>query len=196
MIQRWQDWPQAFAQTLRDPQKMAVEVLQHGFGRPELIQMVVVLAIANVMTIACASALTTVNVPTDAVLMTPVPLAILLAVCMVFLGSALFRAGAFFGGHGTFSQSLMLVIWIQSIGLTFDIGQILLLMISPELAALLGIGALIAIVYCMVNFVQVLHGFSGLGLSLGVFFIAMTATIFIAVILMGIMGFTPTGVET
>jgi hypothetical protein len=131
-----------------------------------------------------------------AVQVTPFTLTILIAASMMILASALSQAGRILGGEGKFDAALMLVIWLQAIGLTFDVVQIALMGVSPTLAALFGVGTFFALLWCTVNFVKTLHGFPSLAKAVITLIIAMIGTIFAVVALMALLGITPSGEMT
>ena len=187
-----QGWLRAVGATLNAPADVASQVLAHRYARPILMQAVVVLAIVNLMLIAVVSFIA--PAPVDLVVqVTPISLTTLIAASMIILASALSQAGRILGGTGGFDAALTLVIWLQAVGLTFDLLQIALMGLSPTLSALFGIGTLFALLWCTVNFVQVLHGFTSLGKAAATLAIAMIGTIFAVVVLMALLGLTPSG---
>jgi hypothetical protein len=188
----FQGWIRAVGKSLNAPAEMAGQVLSYQFPRPVLVQAVVVLAIINLMLIAVVSLMTPIPVP-GAVQVTPMTLTIMIAAGMMILASALSQAGRLLGGEGTFDAALTLVIWLQAIGLTLDVVQIALMGVSPTLAALFGVGTFIALLWCTVNFVKILHSFPSLAKAVFTLIIAMIGTIFAVVVLMALLGITPPG---
>ncbi|WP_298291825.1 Yip1 family protein [uncultured Litoreibacter sp.] len=74
--------------------------------------------------------------------------------------------GQMFGGEGAFNDSLVIVIWLQTILIVIQVVQIVIALLSPGLAALLGFGFALFSIWIFVNFVAVAHGFKNLGLVL------------------------------
>jgi hypothetical protein len=188
----FQGWIHAIGATLNATDDTATQVLSYRYERPILMQAVVVLATINLMLIAIVSYIAPAPVEV-AIQVSPVSLTILIAASMVTLAFGLSRAGRIFGGTADFDASLTVVIWLQAVGLTFDLGQIALMGLSPTLAALFGIGSLVALLWCTVKFVKVLHGFSSPAHAWGTLIIAMIGTIFAVVVLMALLGITPSG---
>ncbi|MCG3266283.1 YIP1 family protein [Yoonia sp. I 8.24] len=187
-----QGWLHAVGATLNAPADMAERVLSERFARPTLVQGVIVVAIINLMLLAIVSMLSPPPIE-DAVYVTPITLTILIAGSMFAMAFAIARAGRMLGGAGDFDGALTAVIWLQAVGLTIDVAQIFLMLISPTLAVLLGIGALVALFWCTVNFVNVLHGFASLGKATITLIIAMIGTIIAVVVMMALLGITPSG---
>lgn len=72
--------------------------------------------------------------------------------------------GRMFGGVGHFSGSLLVVVWTQILMLLAQLVQIALLLLSPPLGNLFGLGVGLMAFWLFVNFVAELHGFRSLGL--------------------------------
>ena len=70
--------------------------------------------------------------------------------------------GRAFGGQGTFSGSLLVVVWVQIILVVLQVVQIVILVISATVAALLGIAIAGLGFWLYLNFVAVLHEFKSL----------------------------------
>ena len=191
-----QGWLRAVAMTVNAPSETAERVLQYRFARPVLVQAAIVVSIANVLLLAVASVMATATSEANTLQVTPFALALLIAGSMLIFATAISRAGIMFGGTGSFDGALTIVIWMQAVGLTFDVAQILVMLISPFLAVFVGIGALMVLLRSMVHFVKALHGFESLGKAAAAFFIAMIGTIFAAAILMALLGIAPLGEAT
>ncbi|MDO6589597.1 hypothetical protein DS901_07400 [Loktanella sp. D2R18] len=187
-----QGWLRAVGATLNAPADIADRVLSKRLARPILVQAVIVVAIINLMLLAIVSLLSPPPIE-DTVYVTPFTLTILIAGSMFIMASAIARVGSIFGGAGDFDGALAAVIWLQAVGLTIDIAQIFLMLMSPTLAFMLGIGALVALFWCTVNFINVLHGFASLGKATITLVIAMIGTIFAVVVMMALLGITPSG---
>ncbi len=75
---------------------------------------------------------------------------------------AMHRVGRAFGGTGDFDGALRLTVWLQTVMLFLNVVQMVLLVVLPPLAALMGIVNLGLMLWLMTNFVAVLHGFRAL----------------------------------
>ncbi len=187
-----QGWLRAVGATLNAPADIAERVLSERFARPILVQAVIVVAIFNLMLLAIVSLLSPPPIE-GAVYVTPFTLTILIAGSMLAMAFAIARAGRMLGGTGDFDGALTAVIWLQAVRLTILVAQLGLMIISPTLAFMLGIGVLIAMFWCTIHFVNIVHGFDSLGKSAITSIIAMIGTIFAVVVMMALLGITPSG---
>ena len=103
-----------------------------------------------------------------------------LGVAAVVGGSILLLAatvqvvGRWFGGRAEFSDTLLLMIWLQLVLVAFQALQTVALIVAPAFAGLIAIAAMVLMVWALVNFIAELHGFE----SLGKVFLAMILTLF------------------
>lgn len=102
-------------------------------------------------------------------------------------------AGRLMGGVGTLAGALTIVVWFQSISLTLEAIQLVLVIISPAIASLFGMLSLGAMIWCLVNFINVLHGFSNLGKAAAAIVLALIGAAVCTGILLSIFGLGPTG---
>ncbi|SFR40702.1 hypothetical protein SAMN04488005_1543 [Yoonia tamlensis] len=187
-----QGWFDAITATLKEPDAAAERVFSYRFARSTLLQAVVVLSIINMILLAIVSLITPTSID-GAVHVTPLSLVILIAGSMCILAAAIAKIGRMFGGVGDLDGALTAVVWLQAVGLTLDGAQILLMLLSPLIAVFFGFAALFALAWCTVNFVNVLHGFNSLGKATVTLIVALIGTIIAVVILMALLGITPSG---
>ena len=106
---------------------------------------------------------------------------------------AVHHVGRAMGGTGSFGHALSLVTWLQAIMVVIQAVQILLLVVLPPFAGILGVAGMVVFMWLLTNFVAVLHGFE----SLGRVFVAIIVTgfglAFLAAMVMTILGIQPTG---
>ncbi|MFV0303667.1 MAG: Yip1 family protein [Paracoccus sp. (in: a-proteobacteria)] len=67
--------------------------------------------------------------------------------------------GRLFGGEGRFEDALILTVWLEAILLLVQALQIVLMLFSSDLAAMLGLVAAGMFFYLTVQFTKLLHGF-------------------------------------
>ena len=91
---------------------------------------------------------------------------LILAASLVFSVVALQMAGRALGGAGRFDQALALMVWLQFLLVALQAAQILLVLLIPLFGALLALASVAIMVWCLVHFVDVLHGFGSIGKSL------------------------------
>ncbi len=82
--------------------------------------------------------------------------------------------GRGFGGTGEFDESLLVVTWLQFVLVAVQIVQLVVAVVSPGLAQLIGLVSLFLFIWLLVNFVAVLHGFT----SLPMVFVGMVISMF------------------
>ncbi|HMS94300.1 MAG TPA: YIP1 family protein [Tabrizicola sp.] len=74
--------------------------------------------------------------------------------------------GQSFGGTGTLPDALLVTVWLQVVMLGFQSLQLLAGLVSPALAALVGLTSLGVFLWLLTSFVAELHGFRSRGLVL------------------------------
>lgn len=88
---------------------------------------------------------------------------------------ATYRIGKWRGGHGSFADALLLIVWLQFILLILQAAQLLAQVLLPPLSDLIGLAGIALFFWLMTNFVAELHGFQSL-LSV---FLGILATTFL-----------------
>lgn len=79
------------------------------------------------------------------------------------VGAALmWRLGRSFGGTGTFAQALSLVAWLEVVLILLQLFEVVLILVLPGLAALVGIASLFVLFYLLTHFTAALNGFKSL----------------------------------
>ncbi len=96
---------------------------------------------------------------------------------------ACFQVGRGFGGRGSFADSLLVLVWLQTILIGLQILQLLVGVVMPLLADLLSLITLMATFWLVTHFIAALHGFR----SLGLVFLAVIVTLVGMVILMAVI---------
>ena len=149
--------------TITNPREGATTVLSFSFGREVLWMIMALIVVLSGVLSRVASFLApptgapeiTAQFMTSPLLSAALMLGVLMlmVICTHFIGRG-------FGGTGEFNESLSLVIWLQTIMLMIQVVQLVLLLVSPFLAALLGFGSVALFLWLYVNFVAVLHGFT------------------------------------
>ncbi|WP_137112197.1 YIP1 family protein [Rhodobacter sp. SY28-1] len=93
------------------------------------------------------------------------------------------RVGRAFGGSGSFPDALLIVVWLQCLTLVLQLLQLVVNMISPALAGIIGLGGFVLFLWLMASFIAELHGFR----SRGLVFAGMVVTAFAAGLLIGVV---------
>jgi len=125
----------------------------------------------------------------------PFMLAVVQLVLMLFAVFTVDLVGRRMGGTGDFDGAITIVVWLQFIMICLQLAQILLLLVSPLLAFLLGIVGLILFFWMFTQFIMELHGFSSAISVLMAVFLSMVAFAVLMSVLIGVLGVTVPGVS-
>lgn len=106
----------------------------------------------------------------------PLALAGLQLGAIVLAAGLMAGVGQIFGGRGRFEDALLLTTWIEVVLLLVQLGQLLVSLVAPGLAGMIGLAAIVVFLWLTVQFVKALHGFrSGVRVFLGVMATAFLA---------------------
>jgi hypothetical protein len=97
------------------------------------------------------------------VVFTPFAYATVLGASLVMLVFALHYTGQAIGGTGSFAATLTLVVWLEVLATAIRVVQAVVYLILPPLGALVSLVGLALLVWTLLNFINVLHGFQSLG---------------------------------
>lgn len=167
----------------REPRQAAADVLALGFPREALAPALFLVVVISVLLSAAS----------DMIAPPPVEIsyfrmALLIMTIFVSFSFAIAQIGSMMGGVGTFTDSLLLAVFFQAIFIPVQALQIVLMLFSSELAALLAFGIIIFGFWINVNFIAALHGFQSLGRALGVLLLASVAVAFLLVLVTPLLG--------
>ena len=93
------------------------------------------------------------------------------------------RVGRAFGGTGSFADALLIVVWLQCLTLVLQLAQLVLNILSPALAGILGLVGFVVFLWLMASFIAELHGFR----SRGLVFAGMVVSAFAAGLVIGLI---------
>lgn len=112
-------------------------------------------------------------------------------VLLVGMVVAVHQIGRAMGGTGGFPDALLLVTWLQAIMVALQAAQIVLQLVMPALATLVGLAGMVLFLWLLTNFVAVLHGFASLGRVFFAIIGAAFALAFIATLVLSMIGIQP-----
>lgn len=99
------------------------------------------------------------------------------------------RVGKAFGGRGSFPDTLLVVVWLQLIPVALQALQLVVSVLSPPLAGLIGLGGFAYFLWLMTAFIAELHGFASRGLVfLGMALTALGTGFVLGLVLILIVG--------
>jgi hypothetical protein len=162
---------------LSNPRAAAADVMALGVPREALAPALLLVVALSVIVNTLSEAL----VPNPFVQISPFQMAALLAVMMTGFAAAIAVSGRMLGGHGTFRDSVLLMIFLQALFLPAAALDLLLLLLSPPLSGIFILGIVIFLTWVHLNFIAALHGFRSLGPALGVMIMGMIATFFLLI---------------
>jgi len=108
-----------------------------------------------------------------------------MTVMMIFV---LYFAGRAMGGTGTFGGTLLLMTWFQAVVLVLVVIQLIAAFIAPGFGGVVAIVAIGLQLYCLVHFLNELHGFESLSRAAALFFISLLGIAFGLALIVTLIG--------
>jgi hypothetical protein len=147
--------------TLTSPRETASQLLGLRLPRQVLLEAGALLAVINGLLAAMTGGVVLPLQDGSQVVIGAIPWTMVLVAGMILSASALQVAGRLLGGTGSFEDSLLVTVWINVMALAIEALTVLLGFVSVALASILFLGGLLILLWSLVNFVRVLHGFNG-----------------------------------
>ena len=152
--------------SLRDPDRAVAALL--GLGVPMSARwMALVLTVTLSALLAWAgTALFPVETgsPVGALVAQPMTFAGMQMAGLVLAAALMAGVGRLFGGQGNFPDALLLVVWIEFLLLVVQAVQVVLMLVFPAVASILGLVAVGLFLWLAVRFARALHGFQSVAL--------------------------------
>jgi len=102
----------------------------------------------------------------------------------------IFAVGKRAGGHGTLTESIILMVWLQSVMIAAQVVQLFVSLAVPFMAVPVGYAAMVLFFWLLTNFIAELHGF----LSAWRVFVGILAVLLAVAVVMSIL-FAMLGVQ-
>lgn len=177
-----------------DPATAARQALDWRLGLGTMWMALALVAVLNVLMLALLQAASPMPVMSQGgMMLTPFSYAMIITIFLFLLVYTIYHVGRMMGGQGTVEDSLTVIVLFQSISVALEAVQVLLVVISPQIASIFGLVSLAVLIRCMVNFVNVMHRFDSLGKALATMIFAVIGTALIAGIVLTVLGIAPTG---
>ncbi len=159
------DWFDLARESVLSPRTGARRVLRLNVSLPVLWQALVLAAVVDDLLVILSLVMAGQGPDALSVLGAPGPLglALMQALSLVLMALALHYVGRAFGGTGDWPGALALVIWLQVILLGLQAAQLVLLLVMPFLANLLGLASIALLFWLLTQFAMELHGFRRAG---------------------------------
>ncbi len=183
--------------SLRSPGRAGRVIVDLGISRPVLAQMLaLVVTLSVLLTALLQGAMPALPTAEAGFVITPFAYALILAVSLLLLVGGIQAVGRAFGGTGRFDQALALIIWLEVLAMGLRLVQGVLFFVLPPLAGIVGLLGLGYLGWCLLHFVDALHGFKSLGraalvLVLALVGIGITLAIVLTLTGFGVQGGTP-----
>lgn len=100
---------------------------------------------------------------------------------------AVYQIGRAFGGQGRFYDALLLIVWLQFVLICVQVVQVVMFLVLPLAADVLGLVALALFFWLLTNFVAELHGFASLAMAFLGILVAMVAMAFLLAFLLALI---------
>lgn len=181
--------------TLLRPRVAARAVLGAGIAPGLLVQAAVAVTSLGMVLAYTAAWLTPggVDPVTAAILQAPLVGALLQLGVMGVVVVATALIGRQFGGTGSISGAMAMIVWLNVVLLAIQLVQIAALLVAPPLASLLAFATLFWLIWAFACFVTELHGFSNPLKVLGGVIACMIMLFFGLTLLLAFLGFAPQG---
>lgn len=149
--------------SFRDPQAAAHRLM--GQGWPVQARWMALLAAVSVSALLASLAAVLFSTPgPDGIHVVtlsrqPMVLAVMQLGAIVLAAGLMSGVGRMFGGQGRFEDALLLTVWIEVLLLLVQAAQLVLSLVLPGVAGLLGLAAIVLFLWLTVQFTKALHGF-------------------------------------
>lgn len=149
--------------SVRDPQAAAHRLM--GQGWPMQARWMALLAAVSVSGVLASVAAMLFSAPdpegTQVMMLSrqPIVLAAMQLGAIVLAAGLMSGVGRLFGGHGRFEDALLLTVWIEVLLLLVQAAQLVLSLILPGVAGILGLASIVLFLWLTVQFTKALHGF-------------------------------------
>lgn len=176
--------------SITEPAAVARDVMATQWRRDTLWTALALVAVLNVILIAVMQIVSPLPdaLEQQGVVLSPFTYVMLVGAFLVLFVFAVKGAGRMLGGQGSFDATLVLMVWFQVVSLVLEAAQVLLVLISPFLGGLFGMVSLGVLLWCIVNFIDVLHGFENRGKAVGTLLLALVGTAMGAGLILAFLG--------
>ncbi|MEM6307102.1 MAG: Yip1 family protein [Pseudomonadota bacterium] len=178
-------------ETIKTPRDAAKRLLGYNISADLAFLAMGAMIGAYVLLIMALSGLQPVALMPGMAPMGPLYLAVVLFGGNVLLIVAVSICGRPFGGQGTVTQAVLLFAWLQAIQMLFQIAQLIVALVSNVIAAFLGLGVLILVIWILLNFIDALHNLNSLGKSALVFLLAIVGIAVGLTLITTLLGISP-----
>ena len=180
----------AVGRSLSEPAEIAGEIVAMKWDRGTLWTALALVTVLNVLLLALLQMISPVPdaLEQQGIILSPFTYTLLVGAFLVLFVITIQGFGRMLGGQGSFDATLTLMVWFQVISLSLETVQFVLVLVSPLLGGLFGMVSLGILLWCIMNFIDVLHGFQNKGKALAVLVMALIGTAMGAGVILAIAG--------
>lgn len=186
----FQNLLRAVIRSLSDPAEIAGEIVAMEWPREALWTALALVTVLNVLLLALLQMISPVPdaLEQQGIVLSPFTYTLLVGAFLVLFVVTVQGFGRMLGGQGNFDATLTLMVWFQVISLSLEAVQFVLVLVSPVIGGLFGMVSLGLLLWCIMNFIDVLHGFKHKGKALAVLVMSLIGTAMGAGVILAITG--------
>jgi hypothetical protein len=153
--------------TLQSPAEGARAVINLGLSRNDLwLSLALVTVLSVLLMVLSTGTVMVLPLGVDPLYVSPIGSGVIMGSGLVLLVFAIHYTGQAFGGKGTFSEFLAVVVWLEVMSLALRLVQVAVGLISTGLAAVIALGAAVFLFWCLIRFTDEVHQFNSVGKSI------------------------------
>lgn len=152
--------------TVIAPSETARQLLGLQLPQRTLIEAVALLAVVNGLIAGFPGGVALPISEEETVVIGPIMWSLVLGALTVLSASSIQVVGRLLGGRGSLREALLVTVWINIMGLAVELVALVVGTFSMELATVVLLGGFLFLLWPFVQFVRILHDFSGVARSL------------------------------
>ena len=171
--------------TLVNPAAMAQLIMQRSYDRGTLWMGVILVSILSVILVLVAGMGSPIVLPMG---FTPMLYGWVMGCVLIVLTMAIYLTGQVLGGTSTFPHAFAMVIWLEMTALCLRALQVILSVLSPNIAVIVSLLGMMALLRVFVHFVNEIHQFNSLPRAVGTIVLAVVGVAFGMAIFLTLIG--------
>ncbi|WP_425098552.1 YIP1 family protein [Tropicibacter sp. S64] len=177
-------------ETIASPRGVARLLLSLRLPREAVVLGFVLTLVLNALLYSISLMMAT-DVPVAGLLASPVALMGMRAIALLILMASFTYVGRLFGGRARFSEVMLLMVWLQVLGVLAQVALTLLSPVAANLAALLAFAASALGAWITSGFLDEAHDFNNAIKAVSVLVLGVIASAVGLAILLNLVGFEP-----
>ena len=182
------DWQTLIVTTVTDPGQVARGLIDLKLPREALWTGLALAAVLNAILIGISNIVAYPDPLMPQLLQMPVLLGFAVFVALATLVFAFSLCGRWLGGHGSFDEVMVVVLWLQALRILVQVTTLVLAFIAPILALLIAFAAGLLGIYITLHFLNEAHRLQSLGKAAGVLIASMVLMVLALTFLLSLVG--------